>query len=399
MRRPIALLTALAALAGAAPAAAYDEGELSRKLQREMRLVGSASGAYVQDLGTGEELFALREDRSRIPASVDKLLTTSATILRLGPATRIETSAVAAGAAGADGVLRGDLYLVGRGDPFFSADDAARLAREVRIAGITRIEGAVVGDESFFDERRSGRYRGFDRDVGGVLSGLSYDRGISRGRAQSVPAAFAAAQFAAHLRRAGVRSGEPSRAGVAPGDASAVATVFSPTVRSLVRLVNQPSNNFAAEMLLKGLGARHGSGGTTRAGANVVRTTLRSAGVAPRMADGSGLSRANRITPRDVVDLLDRMDDEDVSTTFRSSLATAGRNGTLRERMRGTPASGRCRAKTGTLRDVSALAGYCRTRGGRHVAFAFLANGVNPTRAKRVEDRMAAAIARLEAEH
>jgi D-alanyl-D-alanine carboxypeptidase/D-alanyl-D-alanine-endopeptidase (penicillin-binding protein 4) len=169
-------------------------------------------------------------------------------------------------------------------------------------------------------------------------------------------------------------------------------------MRTLIRFVNVPSNNFAAEMLLKGLGARLGARGSTIAGASVVRATLDDFGVRPRIADGSGLSRANLTSPRQVVRLLERMDGQDLGTSFRSSLATAGKTGTLRRRMRGTPASGRCRGKTGTLRGVSALAGYCRTRGGRDVAFAFLMNGVNPFGARRVQDRMTAAIARLDAD-
>jgi D-alanyl-D-alanine carboxypeptidase/D-alanyl-D-alanine-endopeptidase (penicillin-binding protein 4) len=86
----------------------------------------------------------------------------------------------------------------------------------------------------------------------------------------------------------------------------------------------------------------------------------------------------------------------DVAATFRASLAVAGLTGTVRKRMRGTPAAGRCQVKTGTLRLVSALAGYCQTAGGRDVVFALLSNGVNTFNAKAREDRMAAAIARLD---
>jgi D-alanyl-D-alanine carboxypeptidase/D-alanyl-D-alanine-endopeptidase (penicillin-binding protein 4) len=143
-------------------------------------------------------------------------------------------------------------------------------------------------------------------------------------------------------------------------------------------------------MLLKNLGARFGTGGTTPAGATVVRSQLAPLGVRPSVVDGSGLSRSNRTTPRQVVRLLTNLaGNED----FFSSLATAGRNGTLAKRMRGTAARDRCRGKTGTLSNVSALAGYCRTRSGRTLAFAILMNGVNPAGARRLQDRMAAAMA------
>src|SRR5215217_9264598 len=107
--------------------------------------------------------------------------------------------------------------------------------------------------------------------------------------------------------------------------------------------------------------------------------------------DGSGLSRSDRTSPREVVATLDEMDGD---AAFGGSLAIAGRTGTLEDRMRGTSAQDRCRAKTGTLRDVSALAGYCTTRSGRDVAFAFLMNYVSPYGARILQDRMTDALAR-----
>ena len=86
-----------------------------------------------------------------------------------------------------------------------------------------------------------------------------------------------------------------------------------------------------------------------------------------------------------------------MATAFDASLAVIGRNGTVSSRMRGTPAQDRCHAKTGTLRDVSALAGFCNTVGGERVAFAFLMNGVYPASARAVQDRMTVALSRYDA--
>ena len=113
--------------------------------------------------------------------------------------------------------------------------------------------------------------------------------------------------------------------------------------------------------------------------------------IAPQVIDGSGLSRSDRTSPREVVAMLQEMDGD---TSFTGSLPVAGRTGTLVDRMRGTRAQDRCRAKTGTLRDVSALAGYCTTRGGGAVAFAFLMNYVSPYGARILQDRMASALTR-----
>ena len=115
------------------------------------------------------------------------------------------------------------------------------------------------------------------------------------------------------------------------------------------------------------------------------------------MIDGSGLSRSDRTTPREVVQLLKSMDESEAGVAFDESLPVAGRNGTLYNRMRGTAAQDRCHAKTGTLHDVSALAGFCNTTGGERVAFAFLMNRVYPSGARALQDRMTVALARYDA--
>ena len=168
-------------------------------------------------------------------------------------------------------------------------------------------------------------------------------------------------------------------------------------MRDLIRLTNVPSDNFLAEMLLKDLGGRvRRRAGTTAAGAGVVRTQLAAFGVTPQVVDGSGLSRADRTTPRQVVHLLAAMHGQDVAGAFEGSLAVAGRTGTIRRRMRGTAAQDRCKGKTGTLIGVSALAGLCESAGGHTIAFAMLMNRTNVARAHGVQDRVAAAIARYD---
>jgi D-alanyl-D-alanine carboxypeptidase/D-alanyl-D-alanine-endopeptidase (penicillin-binding protein 4) len=187
MRRALlTLLTLAAALTGAAPAHGYGDDDLARTLAAQMRHAGPASGAYVADLDSGRTLYAERANTARIPASVEKLYTTSTALLRFGAGTRLRTSASAGPDAvlDADGTLHGDLALVGGGDPFFGDDGAAILARAVRSAGVERIDGAVVGDESAFDDLRSACCASYDVDLGGVLSALAYDRGIYRGRAR-----------------------------------------------------------------------------------------------------------------------------------------------------------------------------------------------------------------------
>jgi len=396
-RASVGLLCALLLLLAAAPAtSAYGGPALRAKLTREMRLAGPFAGAYVRDLQSGRGLFADDEDVARIPASVNKLFTTSATLLRLGPDTRLVTTVAGGGALTPDGTWGGDLYLQGAGDPTLDRAAIRRLAREVRRGGgVRRVTGSVLADESLFDTLRGSARSsfGYDADIGGVLSAVAVGHGWSR---DGSPAAEAARRLAAALRAEGVRVRGRSGRAVTPGTAVPVGTVASPTVSELIRATNVPSDNFAAEMLLKGLGARFGAAGSTPAGADVVRGELAALGVHPRIVDGSGLSRQNRTTPRQVVRLLERMHNQPVARAFETSLPVAGRTGTIRRRMRGTPAQDRCRAKTGTLSDVSALAGVCRTASGREVAFAVLMNRAGLFTARSVQDRMAAAIARLD---
>jgi serine-type D-Ala-D-Ala carboxypeptidase/endopeptidase (penicillin-binding protein 4) len=160
-----------------------------------------------------------------------------------------------------------------------------------------------------------------------------------------------------------------------------------------VRRMNTISDNYYAETLIKTLGAGYGTGGTTARGASVVRGFAREHGFTPVVADGSGLSRGNALSPSAVGRLLVDAQDEEWFDAFYKSLPLAGVSGTLKKRMRGTAAAGRCRAKTGTLIGVSALAGYCRSRAGHRIAFAILMNRVNIWSAHRAQDRIAATLA------
>ena len=393
--RPAHLVAAFAAsLVVAPPAAAIDAPTLQRSLTREAQQAGAFSGAYARDLGSGQDLVAVRPDAPRIPASVEKLFVTSSALLRYGPDAQPQTRVTTAATLDEDGRLDGDLDLVGGGDPTLSEAGLGELAGALHTAGVRRIAGDVVGDDSRFDRRRGGPRTNYlaDRDMGGRLGALVLNRGF-----QTYPAAYAARRLRAHLRNSAITVLGTARAGAAATDGiTDLAVLAGPPMRDLVRQVNVPSDNFFAEMLLKDLGAEFAGSGTTPAGAAVVRDTLDDFGVRPRIADGSGLSRANRTTPRQVVRLLERMENQEIAMTWRQSLAVPGRSGTVRRRMRGTAAS-RCRVKTGTIRGVSNLAGVCSTTGGETVAFAWLMNGVNPYGARRLQDRMTALVARYDA--
>jgi len=392
----------LAACAGSATASPLD-ALVARGLAR----AGGVSGGYVLDTTTGRALASVRADVRRIPASVNKLYTTSTALLRFGPDATLQTRVLGVGALDDAGTWQGDLYLHGGGDPTFGSDSFDRLAYglgttvstlavRVRDAGILRVTGRVRGDESWLDTLRGGPASGYtlDLDIGGPLGGLLYNRGLARedGSAlQRQPAKFAAQQLTRELRRTRVSVAESPAVGTAPPDAEELASIDSPTMATLVRLTLVPSDNLFAEMLLKNLGARFGGAGSTVAGVRVVKRTLTRYGVHPQLADGSGLSRADRTSPRQVVTLLSALRG---NAALRAALPVAGRSGTLVDRMRRTSAQDRCQAKTGTLSNVSALVGYCTTRNGHLLAFAFIENLVYTPLAKAAEDRLVIALAR-----
>jgi D-alanyl-D-alanine carboxypeptidase/D-alanyl-D-alanine-endopeptidase (penicillin-binding protein 4) len=258
------------------------------------------------------------------------------------------------------------------------------------------VTGRVYGDETAFDRLRGGPSTNWGVDVwiGGPLSGLAYNRGLaseSGSSLQSKPATFAAQQLVTALKYRRVRVNAKVGERATPSSAEELAVVSSPPMSKLAALTNVPSDNYLAETLLKATGAAYGANGSTTAGATIAKQTLSRFSISPRIADGSGLSRANATSPRQVVSLLDGMREE---PGFRESLAVAGRSGTLANRMRGSSAQDRCQAKTGTLSNVSALAGYCRTANDHVVAFTIMHNSVNPSSARSAQDRLATILAR-----
>jgi D-alanyl-D-alanine carboxypeptidase/D-alanyl-D-alanine-endopeptidase (penicillin-binding protein 4) len=407
-RRLLHILAALGAVTGlsgaaAAPSAgaraAASAADVRAVLATSMRRAGASAGAAVTDLATGRILFADRPDVERVPASVNKLLITGAALAALGPDATLGTEALALGEP-VEGVLHGGLWLRGGGDFTFDRADARLLAQRVASAGVREITGGVVGDESAFDRLRGPPSAGYGLSMWvGPLSALSYEHGRTGIRWpywQATPALFAAQAFQRALKAEGVVLGRAARRGIAPAEAAPVAGWSSPALADLARHVNAPSDNYGAELLLKALGLRVRGDGSTAGGARAVREILAGAGVAARVVDGSGLARANRVSPANVGRLLGWMAAGPAAAAFEGSLAIAGRTGTLRRRMRGTAAQDRCSAKTGTLARVSALAGYCTTVSGARVAFAFLMNGIQTGRARALQDRMTAALARYD---
>ncbi len=355
----------------------------------------------------GHDLFSLDAAAPMAPASAQKLLTGLATLQVLGPES-VLTTRVVVDEPPADGVVPGDLWLIGGGDPLLMTapyadrfedpvawSDLTDLADAVVAAGVREVAGSVVGDESRYDPIRylgtwPDRFKPGYSIQSGPLSALSVDDGfanwdeVNTAASLSVPAddpaTLAARLFDDLLEERGVVIRGRPDSGTVSGLASQhpVASLDSPPVRLLVEQMLVESDNTTAELLVKEMGRTGGDLGTTVGGLTVLLDALEDGGHPTGGAvpyDGSGLDPDNRLTCGLLTSVLD---DDRFGSTLVESLPVAGDRGTMKKRFVGTGGEGRVRAKTGTLQAVTSLAGVVDTPGGRRLAFAVISNGELP---------------------
>nr|MDQ2725944.1 D-alanyl-D-alanine carboxypeptidase [Actinomycetota bacterium] len=241
-----------------------------------------------------------------------------------------------------------------------------QLAAQVRAAGVIRVSGSVVADESRYDAQRvvpTWRPSYLADGLVGPLSAVDVDDGFASFTgggdvASPQPAVQAATRFQTALRAAGVQVGGSAATGTTPAGAVTVTSIASPPLTAVLGAVLRTSDDTGAELITKELGRRFGAGATTTAGVAVIRADLAGDGLPVDLlqaVDGSGLDRSDRATCPLVVAALTQAGP---TGPLASMLPVAGKTGTLLRRMTNTPAAGRIVAKTGTLDDVSALSGF-----------------------------------------
>lgn len=393
----LALVVGLAAtFAGAASSADFT---LAPRLDRALQVPNVDPGrtaALAVDLRSGAIVYSRNASLSLLPASNEKLPVAYAALVALGPDYRFQTEIVGTGALVGD-VWHGNLFLRGYGDPTLAQADLDAMAAEIGAMGIRRVDGAVIGDESWLDAVRTapGWKPRFYIEESPPLSALVVDRARYRGRTSRNPALAAASLLRATLEAQGIQVAKASRVGVATVAGIWLARDLSPPLGRIVRFMGRESDNFTAELLVKQLGVLLEGEGTTTAGTRAVRELLERAAVplaGVRLADGSGLSRLNRLTAQALVELLRAgLADPDIRGAFVDSLAVAGVDGTLERRMRSRPARSRVIAKTGSTSVASALSGFVRGR----YAFAVIQNGrpVSTYWSRLAQDRFATVLA------
>jgi D-alanyl-D-alanine carboxypeptidase/D-alanyl-D-alanine-endopeptidase (penicillin-binding protein 4) len=414
----LVLLVVALACGGAlcpAPAAAGVDASIAATLQ-SAGLAGSGTGVYVWDLDTAQPIYELNPSSELAPASNLKLVTSAAALMDWGADHRFSTELYAPDVpVAADGIVHGDLYLRGLGDPSLSTRAYQRevfgmttasfetFARTLKRDGVKKIKGKVVGDWSWFDKLRTVPYwkDGLQLESG-PLSALSGNQGLENGNRVRAPATFAAKLMTTTLVNAGIKvKGKPGT-GPAPDTARAVDQQYSAALRAVLRHMNKESDNFFAEMLLKGLGKDFYGEGSTATGTRASKDALHALGVKTGtyvIQDGSGLSYGDRLTAEGVVKVLGAMRQREDFDDYYDSLAIAGKDGTLHDRMRGTAAAGNAHAKTGTLNIAVCLSGYVTSANDHLVAFSILMNGGSVgtsgwVRATTAQDRIVAALAK-----
>jgi D-alanyl-D-alanine carboxypeptidase/D-alanyl-D-alanine-endopeptidase (penicillin-binding protein 4) len=349
----------------------------------------------------GIPVGSVRADTPLIPASNQKLLVGAVALEVLG-ADFTYTTEARAPTAPAAGVVPGDLYLVGGGDPLLTSStyptandpnpvtsptSLDALADGLVAAGVQRIDGAVVGDATRYDDEYFAP--NWDNDVRGIEAGpydalmVNDSRVTGDPLRASDPAVAAARELTQLLAARGVTVAGAPTAGVAPADATVVASVDSAPMTAVVGEMLATSDNNTAELLVKELGIASGGGGTRAAGVAVIQSTLAGWGLPTAgivVDDGSGLSNENRVTCGVLLGVLGRHSPTDA---LGAGLPVAGVSGTLADIFTDSPVNGRLQAKTGTLGNapynvdppaVKSLSGYLPVEGGGAVEFALVLN-------------------------
>ena len=485
-RHTFGMLWLLSGLIAFLTASAFADGLSDAKLQSlksavnvevaAARRVAPALGVVIVEVESGRDVYSYNADTPRIPASNTKLVTSAAALDRLGPGFFFETEILARGELD-DGTLRGELAIVGGGDPNISGREhfgdsygAFRLWIEaLREAGVERLAGdlflvhglydderihpdwprdqltrwyeapvdalsfndncvlvkvrpnggpgrpaevEVVPDLPIFDVestavtagRRDKPWLRIDRKSGAESHVLTAAGRISP-RTDSVdkwvtvtdpPRYFGAALRAALIEEGIVHLGETKPVEEIPGDGWRRLHVHRTDLLTVLEIVNKRSQNFYSESVLKLLGARLCGDGSWNGGIRAVEEFLAEVDVKSgyNLADGSGMSRQNRFTPRHLTTLLRHMYHHPHGAEYLRTLPYSGeRDLKWEDRLASPPYLGNVMAKTGYLNGVSTLSGYVKARSGKVYAFSLLLNGIKSKwKAERAQDRIVRAV-------
>ena len=349
-------------------------------------------GAFINDTSClavqvdGRPVFAHNGDTPVTPASNEKLITAAVALQVLGPDYTFTTKVLGTVAGG---VVTGDLYLLGGGDPLLSTADypptvasdppvnvtpLENLVTQMVAAGITRVQGNVVGDESRYDtERFVPTWNStIPNAEAGPLSALMVNDATQRfasansaAKRYGDPAAGAATDLIRLLKANGISVGGNAKSGPTPSDAAEITSITSAPMSAIVGEMLTTSDDNTAELLLKELSVKADNIiGTRLDGIDVIKGALTTWNIDTtkiEVIDGSGLDSNNIVTCNIMLQVLLH---QPLDGPIGTGLPVAGQTGTLANYFTTSTVAGRLHAKTGTLTNTKALTGFVTTTAG-----------------------------------
>ena len=381
-------------------------------------------GVLIVNPRTGDTIYSKNAGKLFMPASNNKIITSAAIWTLLGPDFRYRTTFLRDGEV-RDSLLDGDLLVIGRGDP--SVSDAMHglatnvmdsLADSLRAHGIRQVSGVLARVGNAFPDSTHGY--GWEWDdlgeyYGAGVDELYFNEGMAptmlrpppdstRDSLYSGPAKDPAKAYLDAFNDALKRRGIKVDGGVldsimpTPFKMDTVFVYISPPLRDIMPKMMKPSQNQIAEIFLKTIGLERGGMGTADSALKIVSQQLLAWGVQPdgfELYDGSGLSRHDLVSPETLVRVLDRMQRDTAFAAYYNAMPIAGVDGTLKTRLKGTPAEGNIHAKTGSIGAARSLSGYVTTADGERLIFSVLGNNyTTPSSAiTGVADQIAIALA------
>lgn len=347
----------------------------------------SIVGMMVYDLTADSVLYKVNERQALRPASTMKVVTAVAALDRLGGSHQFLTKLYYTGEV-QDSTLYGDLYCVGGFDPAFNSDDMRAFVESVQQMGVDTIRGRIVADRTMKDGDLFGEGWCWDDD-NPKISPLSLGRDIDF-----------LERFVKELSNEGIVLDIRLSEGSLPSEARILCSRFH-TMDQILQRMMKMSDNFYAEAMFYQIASSTGRrSAKAKDAASVIKQLIQKVGNGKnpyRIADGSGLSLYNYVTPELETRLLRyAYRNKNIYEHLLPSLPIAGWDGTLKTRMKGTAAEGNVKAKTGTVTGVSALAGYCTAANGHQLCFSMINQGImNSETGRNFQDRVCNALCEL----
>ena len=356
--------------------------ELKKQIEDLLNIIPASTkvGMLIYNPILRDTIFQVNHSMSMIPASNTKLFTTAVALSDLGGDFKISTKIFSDDFSIEDGVINGNLYIKGFGNSTFSQNDLEQMMQEIKLKGIVKITGNIIGDDTYFDNVYK-RDDWIADETANVklppISAITLDRNrkiIQKRRGRRIrtsvvavdnPPLNAASILRSKLIENGIKVGKSSSVGKTP-DQVLQLSESGIQLRELIKLINKHSDNFLAEGLFKTIGAEASQDqGNAFYSTQAILDFIEDNGIfsiGTSVVDGSGISRFDQITPGAIVGLLEVMYfDINNYNEFYNSLSIAGVDGTLRGRMRGSLAENNFHGKTGSLNDVTSIAGYLKT--------------------------------------